>query len=243
MRSTASRHGLGALLADASPVTGHGWTGLIAGDSQSLYAPLAVAAVVALMFVLARCLARLGCAQRRAAAPWLCGYASEAEIYRYRPSGFYGELTRLLDRLGIARRPAGPRPGRRRDGEEGTLRMIARDKLNLLKDKFGPAILRADLPADGRLFVCGRTGRHPRHLPVFVRRPRRALHHQHRLGRPAILGEIPRRAQFRFRRGESARQRAGSSACRKPKARQHHRRGACRELGGARNPRHGRRGV
>ncbi len=31
--------------------------------------------------------------------------------------------------------------------------MIARDKLNLLKDKFGPAILRADLPDDGRLFV------------------------------------------------------------------------------------------
>lgn len=31
--------------------------------------------------------------------------------------------------------------------------MVARDKLNLLKDKFGPAILRADLPADGRLFV------------------------------------------------------------------------------------------
>ncbi len=31
--------------------------------------------------------------------------------------------------------------------------MVARDKLNLLKDKFGPAILRADLPADDRLFV------------------------------------------------------------------------------------------
>lgn len=31
--------------------------------------------------------------------------------------------------------------------------MIAREKLNQLKAKFGPAILRADLPSDGRLFV------------------------------------------------------------------------------------------
>ena len=31
--------------------------------------------------------------------------------------------------------------------------MIARDRLNQLKTKFGPAILRADLPADNRLFV------------------------------------------------------------------------------------------
>jgi Ni,Fe-hydrogenase III large subunit/Ni,Fe-hydrogenase III component G len=31
--------------------------------------------------------------------------------------------------------------------------MVAREKLSLLKEKFGPAILRADLPGDGRLFV------------------------------------------------------------------------------------------
>ncbi|MBM3892279.1 MAG: Fe-S-binding domain-containing protein, partial [Verrucomicrobia bacterium] len=31
--------------------------------------------------------------------------------------------------------------------------MVARDKLHLLKEKFGPAILRADLPGDTRLFV------------------------------------------------------------------------------------------
>lgn len=106
----ASRHGFGAVLADASPVKGHGWSGLIAGDSQALYAPLAIAAVLALMFVLARFLARLGCAQRRTAPPWLCGYVREADIHRYRPSGFYGELTRLLDRLGIAGRPVGSPP-------------------------------------------------------------------------------------------------------------------------------------
>jgi formate hydrogenlyase subunit 3/multisubunit Na+/H+ antiporter MnhD subunit len=106
----ASRHGFGSLLADASAVRGYGWSGVIAGDSQSLYAPLAVAATVALMFALARRLARLGCASRRTAAPWLCGYASEAEIHRYRPSGFYSELTRLLDRLDFARRRAGPPP-------------------------------------------------------------------------------------------------------------------------------------
>ncbi len=91
-----------------SPVTGHGWSGLSAGDSQSLYAPLIVAAVVWLMFAFARRLARLGRAQRRVAAPWLCGYACGADMHRYRPSGFYGELTRLLDRLGIARRQTEP---------------------------------------------------------------------------------------------------------------------------------------
>ena len=31
--------------------------------------------------------------------------------------------------------------------------MIARGKLNQLKEKFGPAIVRADLPSDSRLFV------------------------------------------------------------------------------------------
>jgi hydrogenase-4 component B len=106
----ASRHGFGAVLADASPVKGHGWSGLIAGNGQSLYAPLAVAAVVALMFVLARYLARLGCAQRRTAPPWLCGYVREADIHRYRSSGLYGELTRLLDSWNFARRPAAPPP-------------------------------------------------------------------------------------------------------------------------------------
>src|SRR5512135_3548018 len=31
--------------------------------------------------------------------------------------------------------------------------MDARERLNQLKEKFGPAIVRADLPYDGRLFV------------------------------------------------------------------------------------------
>ncbi|MCX6905584.1 MAG: NADH-quinone oxidoreductase subunit C [Verrucomicrobia bacterium] len=31
--------------------------------------------------------------------------------------------------------------------------MVAREKLNLLREKFGPAVQRADLPSDGRLFV------------------------------------------------------------------------------------------
>jgi Ni,Fe-hydrogenase III large subunit/Ni,Fe-hydrogenase III component G len=32
--------------------------------------------------------------------------------------------------------------------------MVARQKLSLLKEKFGPAILQADMPSDNRLFVC-----------------------------------------------------------------------------------------
>ena len=76
--------------------------------------------------------------------------------------------------------------------------MVARDKLNLLKDKFGPAILRADLPADERLFVSVDPAAMRDICRYVFRRPRRALRHQHWRGRPAVLGRIPGRAQFRF---------------------------------------------
>ena len=69
-------------------------------------------------------------------------------------------------------------------------------KLNLLKEKFGPAILRADLPAENRLFVIFRRPiGFERNLQPSVPRARRPVHHRDRCGRPALL-----RQKFRFSR-------------------------------------------
>ena len=99
----ASRQGLGAVLADAMPGTTGDWAGLSGADQQSLYAPMVLAVVFGLSFALVRCLAKLGGATRRAAVPWLCGYAREAEAHRYQASGLYGELKRYFHCLGGAR--------------------------------------------------------------------------------------------------------------------------------------------
>jgi len=61
--------------------------------------------VLALMFTLVRLLSKLGGAQRRVAAPWLCGYAREADAHRYRASGLYGELKKWFGWLGGAAKP------------------------------------------------------------------------------------------------------------------------------------------
>ncbi len=100
----ASRQGLGVVLADARPITFGVWTGLGSVNQQALYGPVVLVAVLALMFALVRKLSKLGCAPRRAAAPWLCGYAREAEANRYRARGLYGELKKWFGWLGGAAR-------------------------------------------------------------------------------------------------------------------------------------------
>ena len=102
----ASRQGLGGVLADARPATFAPWTGLGNPSLQAIYVPFAVAVVLALVFVLVRWLAKQGGASRRAAAPWLCGYAREAEANRYQASGLYGELKKWLIWLGGRPRPS-----------------------------------------------------------------------------------------------------------------------------------------
>ncbi len=97
----ASRQGLGVRLADAAPVA----AGLARGIREvnsAVFVPLALAAVLGLMLLLARGIARLGEAPRRAAAPWLCGYAREAECHRYVAHNFYGEIKRYFRWLGGA---------------------------------------------------------------------------------------------------------------------------------------------
>ncbi|MBN2506121.1 MAG: peroxiredoxin family protein [Verrucomicrobia bacterium] len=96
----ASRQGLGTVLADAAPVTAGAWTGVGGAAGQAVYAPLLVLLVLGLAFAFARLLARAGGAPRRAAAPWLCGYATAHEMNRYRASHFYADIQRHLEWAG-----------------------------------------------------------------------------------------------------------------------------------------------
>jgi hydrogenase-4 component B len=107
----ASRQGLGEVLADAHPFTQGAIQGLSGLQQPAVYAPLAVVLVIGLLFILIRALAHAGGALRRTSAPWLCGYAHAHETNRYRASGFYGEIHRLLRQT---RRPV--RPPRLNDG-------------------------------------------------------------------------------------------------------------------------------
>jgi hydrogenase-4 component B len=102
----ASRQGLGVVLADARPVTFAAWTGVGSINQQAVYVPVVLMIVLALMFALVRRLSKLGGAQRRVAASWLCGYAREAEAHRYRASGLYGEVKKWFGWLGGEAKPA-----------------------------------------------------------------------------------------------------------------------------------------
>ena len=102
----ASGEGLAARLADAVPAMNGPWLGARDPQGAAVFAPVVLAAVLLLMFLLAYALAKLGGAQRRAAAPWLCGYAREAECNRYVAHNFYGEIKRYFRWLGGAPRHA-----------------------------------------------------------------------------------------------------------------------------------------
>jgi formate hydrogenlyase subunit 3/multisubunit Na+/H+ antiporter MnhD subunit len=86
----ASRQGLGIALAEAPPPALGRWAGL--GGEAAVYVPLALLGVLAFLFLLARGVTRLALASRRSAAPWLCGYAREAEAHRYPARHFYAEI-------------------------------------------------------------------------------------------------------------------------------------------------------
>jgi formate hydrogenlyase subunit 3/multisubunit Na+/H+ antiporter MnhD subunit len=104
----ASRDGYGPVLADAAPVSGGPLAGLDACASAARFVPFALAAVLGAMFLASWAAARLGGAQRRADAPWLCGYAREAECHRYGAHNLYGEIKRYLGWMGGRPHPSRP---------------------------------------------------------------------------------------------------------------------------------------
>ena len=101
----SSRQGFGAALADAGPMTSGLLTGIRSTAATALFVPLALAVVLGLAFAVAFAISKLGDAKRRAASPWLCGYATEADCHRYAAHNFYGEIKRYFRWVGGAPAP------------------------------------------------------------------------------------------------------------------------------------------
>ena len=97
-----SRQGFGSALASATPMIGGYWAGVRDVSGSALFMPLGLAAALAVTFLMAFGMAKLGGATRRAAVPWLCGYAREADCYRYAARNLYGEINRYFRWLGGA---------------------------------------------------------------------------------------------------------------------------------------------
>lgn len=101
-----SAQGLGKGMANALPTTSQPLSGVQMADSVAAYAPVLLLVVLALMFAVAFVISQMGGAPRRAAVPWLCGYAQEAECHRYVAHNFYGEIKRYFRWLGGMPTPA-----------------------------------------------------------------------------------------------------------------------------------------
>ena len=91
--------GWGAVLAKAAPVT-EGMGAVQGPLGTAIFMPLGLIIALGAGLLIAYAISRLGAARRRAAAPWLCGYAAEAECERYIAHNFYGELKRPFHWVG-----------------------------------------------------------------------------------------------------------------------------------------------
>jgi len=91
----------GAVSLAVQPTAGV-FAGVAGSQGTALFVPLALLAVLGGSFLIAYAISRLGSAPRRAAAPWLCGYAPETEHERYIAHNFYGEIKRHFRWLGGA---------------------------------------------------------------------------------------------------------------------------------------------
>lgn len=91
-----STQGLGSVLAASTTIHSRPLAGISVITSTALFVPVALGLVLTTAFLISFLLSRLGQAQRRAAAPWLCGYAREAECHRYVAHNFYGEIKRYF---------------------------------------------------------------------------------------------------------------------------------------------------
>lgn len=110
-----SRQGFGILLANAAPMTGGVWAGAQEAQGGFVFAPLALALVLGMLFLIVRALSKLGGAEQRAAAPWLCGYVREADCHRYSAHNFYGEIKRYFRWVGGSTHP---NPGKQDEVKE-----------------------------------------------------------------------------------------------------------------------------
>jgi ABC-type spermidine/putrescine transport system permease subunit I len=96
----ASRQGFGEILANAAPMASSTLFGLDALSGSALFAPVVLLLVLAIAFMITYVISKMGGASRREATPWLCGYAVDADCYRYSAHNFYGEIKRYFKWLG-----------------------------------------------------------------------------------------------------------------------------------------------
>lgn len=75
-------------------------SGLDALGGTALFVPLALVAVLFLVFLVTYAISKLGGASRKSATPWLCGYVLDADCYRYGAHNFYGEIKRYFKWMG-----------------------------------------------------------------------------------------------------------------------------------------------
>jgi NADH:ubiquinone oxidoreductase subunit 5 (subunit L)/multisubunit Na+/H+ antiporter MnhA subunit len=109
----ASRQGFGIPLADANPISTGLASGVQALNGAALFVPVTLGATMGCMLLVAVALSRAGGSKRRADAPWLCGYAREAESNRYSAHNLYGEITRHFRWVGGAPHPNPSEPSGR----------------------------------------------------------------------------------------------------------------------------------
>ncbi len=87
------------------------WVPLEVLGGQAVMAPVAAAAVLAVLLMVSVKISRLGAAPRRASEVWLCGYAVESEAHRYVAANLYGEVNKRFRWLGGASRAHSPASG------------------------------------------------------------------------------------------------------------------------------------
>jgi len=107
--------GIGTDLASSSPLSVGPLSGINQTPATATFVPITVAAVLGITFLISYGISKIGGAPRRAAEPWLCGYAREAECHRYVAHNFYGEVTRHFRWLGSAPRPTNVKQTRGED--------------------------------------------------------------------------------------------------------------------------------
>jgi len=74
--------------------------GLNAINGTALFVPLTIAIILGIVFLVVYTLSKQGGSSRRTGDTWLCGYAKEADCYRYSASNFYGEIKRHFGWIG-----------------------------------------------------------------------------------------------------------------------------------------------
>ena len=98
--AAATPESLAGTLAKSTPPAAAGISAVGAPQAAALFGPLPLLALFAATFLIAYGISRLGSAPRRAAEPWLCGYAREAQCGPYVAHNFYGEIKRRFRWLG-----------------------------------------------------------------------------------------------------------------------------------------------